>query len=293
MNTKPSVTYTPSARPIAEHAKLATLRRARFGQAFTLIELLVVIAIIAILAALLLPALNRAKDKAQRAACTNNLRQLALGVALYAGDNNETLPATECNPERDPASEPWMTYELFIPGADGSPVPRYAGTNLGTLYAGRMIPGSKTFYDPGLRHDDSVPIPFEYKWYEKLPANPWPQYYQARVRGNYIWYPQSTKLSPQSPAGQDWSTVALKTTDLAASKAMITDLIYTWRTIPHRSGANPVGLNVAWGDTHVTFSTTKAAFNRALYWDYDDQLSNQNPGNNTPKFRSILSLLKP
>ena len=56
---------------------------------------------------------------------------------------------------------------------------------------------------------------------------------------------------------------------------------------------NPAGLNVGWGDGHITFSTTKAAFDQSKYWDYDDQLSNQNPGNNTPKFRSILSLLRP
>ena len=65
----------------------------RAAEGFTLVELLVLIAIIAILAALLLPVLSSAKAQAQRAVCGNNLRQIALGVRMYADDSNDTSPS--------------------------------------------------------------------------------------------------------------------------------------------------------------------------------------------------------
>jgi len=80
---------TVKTQPIQAQAKNQGSAAGSFG--FTLIELLVVIAIIAILAALLLPALTKAKQKAQSISCMNNSKQIMLGWIMYGNDNNDLL----------------------------------------------------------------------------------------------------------------------------------------------------------------------------------------------------------
>jgi prepilin-type N-terminal cleavage/methylation domain-containing protein/prepilin-type processing-associated H-X9-DG protein len=101
---------------------------------FTLIELLVVIAIIAILAAMLLPALAKAKDKAQRINCLSNLKQLQLCWVIYCDDNNQRLPL---NPGSSAAS---ATTNAWIRGNMTDPLD---ATNILLIQQGVLYPYNK------------------------------------------------------------------------------------------------------------------------------------------------------
>lgn len=150
-------------RPMKSSEKkvVSSSRPSRRG--FTLIELLVVIAIIAILAAMLLPALSSAKEKAKRTQCISNIKQLSLGCMMYASDNGDWFPTWGGNPApyntrtKNDVGLPSYVRWIVFGGAVGRQVPQSNSglnamggnfENLGYLFSARYVGNGKIFFCP-------------------------------------------------------------------------------------------------------------------------------------------------
>ena len=197
------------ARRTANGGRVVRTRRAR--GAFTLIELLVVIAIIAILAALLLPALSRAKDRALRIACVNDLRQIGLGINMYATDNNDYVPYVLWS-----VSNPGRTLDpCFVTPGTGNVYKGYYG--LGLLWRTKAVPNAKVYYCPGESKVGGELYTYDY--YTQV-VGTWPSMPTTdpsagnaadygRVRICYSYFSQRKDLVPKGTfAGLPYATVS-------------------------------------------------------------------------------------
>ncbi|MCX5646425.1 MAG: prepilin-type N-terminal cleavage/methylation domain-containing protein [Phycisphaerae bacterium] len=208
--------------------------RSQRARGFTLIELLIVIAVIAVLMAVLLPALNRAREAGKRAACLNNARSLVVAWTMYCSDHDGEMPAGQALPT--------VGWVHGLPGAfqtkpvDAPVEDQVAAIRAGALY--RYASTEKVYRCP-------VAAKYEMLTYGSAPSmNGISPENAPIVKNLYRLQHQSTRLVFIDNYGEDWDALWY--------------IYYLqpkwWNPVPMRHGAGTV---VAFADAHSEFHAWK------------------------------------
>ena len=228
-----------------------------------------VIAIIAILAGLLLPALSRAKRKAQRIKCTSNLHQIALGIMVYAPDNDGRLPQYHKNNKPVPEDSLYQNCRYYVWGGKDT----YQGTNghserLLTRYMGEFVPLCPL--DKGYGAGSGLPNTIKGSFYQVYGSS---YAYQVAIldskgTSQAFEYQTTEVLWNRQPEGLKEVSQLVMAGDFTVSYAEY--FTYGLQHLAYVQMHDPIKFdaNLAFVDGHVSSTTLKPAPNHLRNQDY-------------------------